>query len=186
MEKEQIILVDDNANPIGTAPKLASHHADTPLHLAFSCYVFNNKGEFLVTQRALNKKVWPGVWTNSVCGHPAPGESFEQAIARRAKDELGMRLKDIQEILPDYRYKTPPYNGIVENEICPVFAAYAHSDITPNPDEVEAYRWLPWPIYEHELRNNPDDYSYWAKDQYKQLMKNTTFKTWWLREYHSH
>lgn len=93
-----------------------------------------------------------------------------------------MRLKDIQEILPDYRYKTPPYNGIVENEICPVFAAHADSDVLPNPDEVEAYRWLSWPIYEQELRNNPDNYSYWAKDQYKQLVKNSTFKTRWLGE----
>lgn len=169
MEKEQIILVDNSGNQIGTAPKLASHHADTPLHLAFSCYIFNDKGEFLVTQRALSKKVWPGVWTNSVCGHPSPGENFEQAITRRAQDELGMKVKDIQEILPDYRYKTPPYNGIIENEICPVFTAHAASDVTPNPAEVENYRWMPWAEYEKELREKPDNYSYWAKDQYKQL-----------------
>lgn len=176
MEKEQIVLLDDNGNRIGVAPKLASHHAQTPLHLAFSCYIFNGEGEFLVTQRALSKKVWPGVWTNSVCGHPAPEESFEEAIARRAQDELGMQVKDIKNILPDYRYQTPPYNGIIENEICPVFVAYADSDVQPNPSEVEAYKWMAWSEYERELRDNADEYSYWAKDQYGELMRNDVFK----------
>jgi isopentenyl-diphosphate delta-isomerase len=177
MEKEQIILVDEIGNQIGTAPKLASHHASTPLHLAFSCYIFDEQGKFLVTQRALSKKVWPGVWTNSVCGHPTPGESFEQAITRRAQDELGMKVKGIQEILPDYRYRTPPYNGIIENEICPVFVARAASDVSPNPEEVESYHWMPWKEYEKELREQPDEYSYWAKDQYKQLIDSDTFVT---------
>ena len=178
MEKEQIVLVDDSGKQIGTAPKLASHHADTPLHLAFSCYIFNDQGDFLVTQRAFSKKVWPGVWTNSVCGHPAPGETFEAAITRRAMGELGMKVKDIQKILPDYRYKTPPYNGIIENEICPVFAARAASAVSPNPKEVESYRWTAWEKYEKELRENPGDYSYWAKDQYSQLRSNDTFQHW--------
>lgn len=176
MEKEQIVLLNDNGERIGVAPKLASHHANTPLHLAFSCYVFNDKGEFLVTQRALSKKVWPGVWTNSVCGHPAPEESFEEAIARRAQDELGMQVKDVQNILPDYRYRTPPYNGIIENEICPVFVAQAAGDVQPNPDEVEAYKWLTWGEYEKELREYADRYSYWAKDQYEKLMENGAFR----------
>jgi isopentenyl-diphosphate delta-isomerase len=178
MKNEQIVLLNEKGETIGSAPKLASHHANTPLHLAFSCYIFNDLGELLITQRALSKKVWPGVWTNSVCGHPAPGESFTQAIARRAMDELGMKVKDIQEILPEYRYKTPPYNGIIENEICPVFAAHAVSEVAPNPEEVEAYRWLPWPDYERELRERADDYSYWAKDQHKQLAENNTFRKW--------
>ena len=178
METEKIVLLDEDGHRIGTAPKLASHHTNTPLHLAFSCYIFDERGRFLVTQRALSKKVWPGVWTNSVCGHPAPGESFETAIARRARDELGMKVKDIQKILPDYRYKTPPYNGIIENEICPVFAAHAASDVTPNPEEVEAYKWLPWEEYATLLHEKPADYSYWAKDQYKQLAHNNTFQTY--------
>lgn len=182
MEKEQIVLLSDDGQRIGTAPKLASHHTNTPLHLAFSCYIFNDSGEFLVTQRALSKKVWPGVWTNSVCGHPAPSESFEQAITRRAHDELGMKIKDIQQILPDYRYKTPPYNGIIENEICPVFAARAASDVSPNPEEVGSYHWMPWKKYEKELREKSDKYSYWAKDQYKQLSQDNLFREHWLHE----
>jgi len=85
-QPEQIVFVDENGQPNGeVGPKLESHTANTRLHLAFSCYIFRKSdNKFLVTQRALSKKVWPGVWTNSVCGHPAPGEAIEDAIRRRA------------------------------------------------------------------------------------------------------
>jgi len=172
---EQIVLLDDTYNEIGTAPKLASHHDHTPLHKAFSCYVFNDKGEFLVTQRALSKKVWPEVWTNSVCGHPAPGESYQDAIARRAQYELGMRIKDVQVVLPRYHYTTPPFNGIIENEFCPVHVARLVSGPEPNVEEVEAIKWLAWDDYVNELLTNPDLYSYWAKDQLPHLLQNQTF-----------
>ncbi|HTE58150.1 MAG TPA: isopentenyl-diphosphate Delta-isomerase [Verrucomicrobiae bacterium] len=167
--EELIVLLDEQGKPIGTAPKLASHHANTPLHAAFSCYVFNDKDEFLVTQRALSKKVWPGVWTNSVCGHPGPDETHQAAIERRAHDELGATLTDIQVILPDYRYKTPAFNGIVENEICPVFTARLKGGLAPNPEEVEDYSWLTWADYKADLQSHGEKYSYWAKDQLKQL-----------------
>jgi isopentenyl-diphosphate delta-isomerase len=173
---EMIVLVDAHGRQIGTAPKLASHHARTPLHRAFSCYIFDAHGRFLVTRRALIKKVWPGVWTNSVCGHPAPGESFEAAIQRRAQYELGLTLANIQLILPHYRYQTPPFNGIIENEICPVFTATATSEPQPNPGEVEEYTWTPWPDYAAALTREPDKYSYWAKDQYPQLMAAPAFR----------
>lgn len=170
MKPELIILVDEKGKPIGTAEKFASHNANTPLHLAFSCYIFNDRGEFLVTQRALSKKVWPGVWTNSVCGHPAPDEAIVDAIKRRLAFELGMQATDFQVVLPDYRYKTPPFNGIIENEICPVYVARATSLPKPNPDEVEAFRWMKWPEFVKAAKADKSDvYSYWTKDQLKQL-----------------
>jgi len=178
IETEQIVFVDEQGKPTGEiGPKLASHTANTKLHLAFSCYIFRRSDNaFLVTQRALAKKVWPGVWTNSVCGHPAPGESIEAAIRRRAKDEVGISdLQDIQCVLPNYRYTTPPYNGIIENEFCPVFIAYTASEPQPNPEEVETFIWLPWSEYVHMLQARADKMSYWAKDQYKQLVNNPTF-----------
>lgn len=173
---EFIVLLDDDLQEIGAAPKLASHHMHTPLHRAFSCYIFDDKGRFLVTQRALSKKVWPGVWTNSVCGHPGPGESFEDAIARRAADELGMTVTDITSLLPDYRYTTPPYEGIIENEFCPVFAARLATSSSVNPEEVEAYEWQTWDAYIADVEANPDKYSYWAKDQLTQLKGNEQLK----------
>ncbi len=178
-ETEQIVFVDEAGTPTGkTGPKLVSHTADTPLHLAFSCYIFRaSDGNFLVTQRALSKKVWPGVWTNSVCGHPAPGETMEDAIRRRAAYEVGINdLRDITIVLPNYRYITPPYNGIIENEFCPVFIAFTNDEPAPNPDEVESYAWMPWPEYVDMLAGQPDKMSYWAKDQYEQLKDNETFQ----------
>lgn len=172
LSAEQIIFVDESGVPTGeVGPKLESHMAETKLHLAFSCYILRRSdNKFLVTQRALSKKVWPGVWTNSVCGHPMPGEKMEDAIRRRAKYEIGIEnLEDIKVVLPKYRYTTPPYNGIIENEFCPVFVAYTSDEPKPNPEEVESYRWLPWHAYVNMLANEPDKMSYWAKDQYKQL-----------------
>jgi isopentenyl-diphosphate delta-isomerase len=171
-ETEQIVFVDEQGNPTGeTGPKLASHTAQTKLHLAFSCYIFRRSDNaFLLTPRALSKKVWPGVWTNSVCGHPAPGEAIEDAIKRRAGYEIGITdLQDIQVMLPNYRYTTPPNNGIIENEFCPVYVAYTDSEPVPNYDEVEEYHWLTWKDYVRRLEHQPDTMSYWAKDQYKQL-----------------
>jgi isopentenyl-diphosphate delta-isomerase len=167
---EEIVLVDDSGKKIGVAPKLESHHAKTPLHLAFSCYVFNKAGDFLVTQRAHVKKVWPGVWTNSVCGHLMPGESTEQAIRRRLAFELGIKKTDsLKVVLQDYRYTTPPFNGIIENEICPVYIATVSEEPNPNPDEVENYKWVKWPDMLADIKAVPKKYSYWFKDQLKQL-----------------
>lgn len=171
-EQEQIVFVHEDGTPTGeTGPKLASHTATTRLHLAFSCYIFRRSDNaFLLTQRALSKKVWPGVWTNSVCGHPAPGEPIEDAIRRRAQFELGIdMLSDIQVLLPTYRYTTPPYNGIIENEFCPVYRAYTNAEPNSNPQEVETYRWLPWSAYIRMLHEQSDLMSYWAKDQYNSL-----------------
>lgn len=92
---ELIVLVDEKGNPIGEAEKWSSHHLQTPLHLAFSCYVFDGRGRLLVTRRAFGKKVWPGVWSNTVCGHPMPGERIEDAVAGRLHYELGMQATDI-------------------------------------------------------------------------------------------
>lgn len=163
---ELIVLADDNGNVVGTAPKLASHHSATPLHFAFSCYLFNAAGEFLLTQRAHVKKVWPDVWTNSACGHPGPDESNEAAIKRRVAYELGItELTDIAVIDANYRYKTPPYNGIIENEICPIYIARTSQDPVPNPDEVEDWRWLHWDEVLSLKNNGANDYSYWFLQQ---------------------
>lgn len=167
---EYIVFVTPDGVPTGeTGEKLSSHHASTRLHLAFSCYVFNDQQQLLVTQRALCKKVWPGVWTNSVCGHPAPNEPIVDAIHRRAQQELGMRLQNVRCVLSHYTYKTPPFHGIIEHEFCPVFIATAASSVEPNSLEVEAYRWMTWPDYQRDLANNSTAYSYWAIDQIKHL-----------------
>lgn len=164
------MLVDEDGEPTGTAEKRSSHHADTPLHLGFSCYVFDDDGRFLATRRSATKAVWPGVWTNSVCGHPAPGESFTAAIERRLAYELGMTARDIEVVVPDYTYRTPPFRGIVEHEFCPVFVARAEGGPRPNPVEVDAYRWMRWQDFVHAaLADTADVFSWWCKNQLGRL-----------------
>lgn len=152
-------------------PKLASHHHDTKLHLAFSCYVLDaTRGMFLMTRRADHKKVWPGVWTNSFCGHPAPGETMEAAIARRGAYELGLSdLHDIACVLPVYVYRAEAADGIVEHEFCPIFVAKTQQSVTANPDEVGDYRWLSWGEYGRVMLSDDPNVSFWARDQYARI-----------------
>jgi isopentenyl-diphosphate delta-isomerase len=141
-QTEQVVLLSDDGYPVGVADKVAVHTTDTALHLAFSCHVMNEAGEVLVTRRALSKLTWPGVWTNSFCGHPGPGESMEDAIARRAERELGITVSRVELVLPDFRYRAVDASGIVENEVCPVYRAYTSDAIEPRADEVAEFSWI--------------------------------------------
>jgi isopentenyl-diphosphate delta-isomerase len=175
INEELIVLVDDDNHPIGTAPKLASHHANTPLHRAFSCFVFDRHGRLLLTQRARSKKTFPGVWTNSCCGHPGPNEDTEAAIGRRMKDELGMTIQKLRLALPHFRYRAE-MNGIVENEICPVYLALAEDGPRANPNEVEAFEWVGWDVFVERARNQPESLSYWSVKEAEQLRDNPVMK----------
>lgn len=137
-----VVLLDDAGQAIGTAPRADVHTTDTPLHLAFSCHLYDDEGRTLVTRRALTKRTWPGVWTNSFCGHPRPGETFEAAVRRHARHELGLEITDLEPLLPDFRYHAIDAAGIVENEVCPVFSARTASAIAPHPEEVLEHRWV--------------------------------------------
>ncbi|HSI79423.1 MAG TPA: isopentenyl-diphosphate Delta-isomerase [Solirubrobacterales bacterium] len=169
-EPERVVLVDESGRPIGTAEKPAVHHAETPLHLGFSCYLFDGEGAFLATRRARTKRVWPGVWTNSVCGHPAPGEAFEDAIRRRLRFELGMTAEALAVADPTYSYRAPPFRGIVEHELCPIYVGRAVDQPRPNPAEVEEFRWMSWEDFVRAAESDAADaYSWWCKDQLKRL-----------------
>ncbi|MEU4693544.1 isopentenyl-diphosphate Delta-isomerase [Actinoplanes sp. NPDC023714] len=164
---EHVILLDESGTAIGVADKQTVHTDSTPLHLAFSCYIFDSAGRFLVSQRALTKKTWPGIWTNSVCGHPAQGEAMTDAVRRRAGFELGLTLGEVRLVLPSFRYRAE-LDGVVENEMCPVFYATAATDPAPNPDEVEATRWVPWESFLSSARTD-DAYSPWCRLQIAEL-----------------
>lgn len=139
---ETVVLLSDDGSVIGSAPKATVHTTDTALHLAFSCHVFDTQGRVLVTRRALGKATWPGVWSNSFCGHPAPGESVPEAIVRRAHRELGLALTDLRVALPDFRYRAVDSSGVVENEVCPVYTARAAGELAPVADEVAEWVWV--------------------------------------------
>ncbi|HWM34858.1 MAG TPA: isopentenyl-diphosphate Delta-isomerase [Pseudolysinimonas sp.] len=139
---EQVVLVDERGTPIGTADKSVIHTGETPLHLAFSCHVFRPDGRVLLTRRALGKRTFPGVWTNSFCGHPAPGEDPADAVRRRGARELGLEIGALDLVLPEFRYEASDASGIVENEICPVYRAVVDADPQPAADEVAEWQWV--------------------------------------------
>lgn len=141
-DPELVVLLDAERRPRGTALKSEVHTLDTPLHWAFSCWVQDDDGRVLLTRRALSKRTWPGVWTNSFCGHPGPGEATGEAIRRRGRRELGMEVAQLQEVLPDFAYRARDASGIVENEVCPVWIARADSVPDPAPDEVMDIAWI--------------------------------------------
>lgn len=161
---EYVVLVDDKNNEIGTAPKETVHTTDTPLHRGFSCFVFNDNKELLVTQRALSKKTFPGVWTNTVCGHPGKGEEVIEAVRRRLQDELGLVVSDLIEVTP-YQYRFADRNGIVENEICPVFIGYTNDSPKPKEGEVEAWKWMKWGAFLKDIEEHAELYSPWSREE---------------------
>ncbi|ATG55922.1 isopentenyl-diphosphate delta-isomerase [Brachybacterium ginsengisoli] len=182
---DHVILVDADGTPRGLAPRATVHSTRTPLHLAFSCHVVRADGAVLLTRRALSKRTWPGVWTNSFCGHPRQGESFIEAIDRHARHELGIAVRPPLRALPDFRYRAVDASGVVENEVCPVFvaeladaaadavgrtgAAGPASRLSPNPEEVMDHRWVAPEELRALVELAPWALSPWAVEQIPQL-----------------
>lgn len=170
---ELVRLLEPSGAEIGTADKATIHTENTPLHLAFSCHLVDPDGNTLLTRRALSKRTWPGVWTNSFCGHPAPGESFEGAIRRRAQQELGIEVSQIELKLPDFQYRAVDASGIVENEICPVFTARysGTSKLAINPDEVSDWATSTLPELRAAVIKAPYAFSPWLGLQLSQELQ---------------
>jgi isopentenyl-diphosphate Delta-isomerase len=169
---EHVVLVDNKNNVLGTAPKLDTHNASTPLHRGFSVFLFNSKGELLLQQRSKQKKTFPLVWSNSCCGHPKLNESNIDAAKRHLRDELKIKNVEVFEIISDYRYCVS-MNGIFENEICPVLVCFTDEKPIINNKEVEAIRWIAWADFLKEIETK--DYSLWSKEEAILLSKNGQF-----------
>ena len=167
---ESVVLLDEAGRAVGTQDKASVHHADTPLHLAFSCYLFDDAGRVLVTRRALHKRTFAGVWTNACCGHPGPGEGLADAVRRRVRQELGTDVEDLRLVLPAFRYRAEQ-DGTVENEMCPVFVARVPDAeaLRPDPDEVADAAWEPWTTFRDEVIGGSREVSHWCREQVRQL-----------------
>jgi isopentenyl-diphosphate Delta-isomerase len=167
---EEVILLDERGRATGLRDKRTVHTDATPLHLAFSCYVFDGAGRFLMSRRSLGKRTWPGIWTNSFCGHPAPGEPLADAVHRRAAAELGLALEEVRLVLPRFRYRAE-LDGVVENEMCPVFVARAAAAPEPHPDEVHETEWVSWAGFVAEAGAGQSRLSPWCRLQVAELQR---------------
>jgi isopentenyl-diphosphate delta-isomerase len=169
MRDDTVVLLDELGNCMGAAPKMSIHHRATPLHLGFSCYAIDQHCNVLLTRRAADKKTWPGAWTNSCCDHPLSGELIESAVARRFLHELGATAISLDLILPRFRYRAVMSNGVVENEMCPVFRAQLDPTLRVNPREVAETRWEAWTTFAAEVTGGERIVSPWCKEQVTEL-----------------
>lgn len=161
---EQVVLLADDGRPIGVADKATVHGSRTPLHLAFSCYGFDGAGRLLVTRRARGKRTFPGVRTNTCCGHPAPGESLQDAVRRRLDAELGLGATDLRLVLPEFSYRASDA-GVEENELCPVFVCTLVGEPRARPGEVHSWEWWSWAEFLTAAGDDGSDLSPWARLQ---------------------
>jgi len=158
--QENVILVDEKDNEVGTEEKLTAHK-EAKLHRAFSIFVLNDKGELMLQRRALTKYHCGGLWTNTCCGHPRPEESLEKATHRRLGEEMGFdcQLEKIMETT----YKVTFDNDLTEYEYLHVFRGISDNDPTLNPDEAVEYKWMSLKDIKKDIEKNPKKYTPWFK-----------------------
>ncbi|MBU1344312.1 MAG: isopentenyl-diphosphate Delta-isomerase [Proteobacteria bacterium] len=174
--EEYVVLVDEKDQEIGIRKKQIVHTNKTPLHRAFSLFLFKSTKELLLQQRAKEKITWPLVWSNSCCGHPLPEESYKSAVKRRTRQELGVELSTLIKI-SDFRYCFSK-DGVMENEICPIFVGRYDGKVMPNPQEVQAIKWIQWNDWLKETVRYPGKYSPWCVEETRILSLDKPFNRW--------
>lgn len=155
-----VILVDEQDNPLGVMEKMEAHQKAL-LHRAFSVFIFNKAGDLLLQKRAAEKYHSAGLWTNTCCSHPMPGEAVEEAALRRLEEEMGFSTP--LEKAFAFLYKTGFDNGLTEHEYDHVFTGIYEGGIHPDPDEVSAYRYIPMDELLEWVQRAPGDFTEWFK-----------------------
>jgi len=160
---EHVILVDQEDNPLGTAEKLPAHEQGL-CHRAFSVFIFRQgvTPELLLQQRASGKYHSPGLWTNTCCSHPRPGEDIVQAGQRRLQEEMG--IKTMLKWVGKFHYIARFGNGLTENEVDHVLiGSLIDESFQVNPQEVQSYRWMNLPDLNQEIARFPARFTPWLK-----------------------
>jgi isopentenyl-diphosphate delta-isomerase len=171
MEEEKVILVNEKDEPIGLMPKMEAHEKGL-LHRAFSVFVFNDKNELMLQQRALSKYHSPGLWTNTCCSHQREEESNIEAGKRRLGEEMGFTT-DLKDTLA-FIYKAPFDNGLTEHEFDHILVGNFSDVPDLNPTEVSAWKWMKLEEIQKDMKDHPDRYTEWFKiifDKYYQSIQ---------------
>ncbi|GAA4146058.1 isopentenyl-diphosphate Delta-isomerase [Sphingobacterium kyonggiense] len=167
MERNKVVLVDRKDNAIGEMEKLLAHQQGE-LHRAFSVFIFNDKGELLLQQRAANKYHGGGLWTNTCCSHPQWGEDVDSSALERLNYEMG--LKSNLELVYSFIYYTTVENNLTEHELDHVFVGYSDQNPLPNDDEVQDYKWMNPTEILSDINENPSLYTVWFKQALPELL----------------
>jgi len=156
---EQVVLLDENNNEIGIGEKIKVHEQGK-LHRAFSIFVFNSNRELLLQKRSKNKYHSGGLWSNTCCSHPRPGEKIEEAAHRRLKEEMGFDCKLKNAFSFNYNVRL---GNLFENELDYVFIGKFNGSPFINSEEVEDWKRISLDELKRELEENSFNYSYWFK-----------------------
>ncbi|MFY8066504.1 MAG: isopentenyl-diphosphate Delta-isomerase [Flavobacterium sp.] len=160
MIEEQVILVNEQDEPIGLMNKMEAHEKAV-LHRAFSVFVLNDKNEVMLQQRAHHKYHSPLLWTNTCCSHQRAGETNIEAGKRRLFEEMGFET-ELKELF-HFIYKAPFDNGLTEHELDHVMIGYYDDAPVINLDEVESWKWMPIEAIKDDMLANPNSYTVWFK-----------------------
>ena len=162
MAEEQVILVDAQDREVGTLEKLAAHRNGGLLHRAFSVFIVDPQGRWLLQQRAAGKYHFPNLWTNACCSHPRPGEQTAAAAHRRLREELGFDCDLVERFQFEYK-ATSAAEGLTEHEYDHVFTGVFSGAVQPDPAEVAAVRWVEPAGLDREVREHPERFTPWFK-----------------------
>ena len=161
-----LILVDENDRQVGTMEKMEVHEKGL-LHRAFSIFIFNDKHEMLLQQRAIEKYHSGGLWTNACCSHPKNMEDTREAAEKRLKEEMGFSVPLVKAF--DFIYKATFENGLTEYEFDHVFTGIYNGTITPNEQEIQDYRFMTMDAIRHSIKDEPSKYTAWFKIAFPKL-----------------
>ena len=164
----EVILVNSNDEEIGSMEKLEAHQKGI-LHRAFSVFIFNDRYELLLQKRALDKYHSGGLWTNTCCSHPSPGDGLLAAAKRRLIEEMGIRAP--LEIISSFIYKAAFENGLIEHEFDHILIGRYNDEVEINPMEVMDYKWISITDLNKEVSRHPDEFTIWFLKIYKQVFE---------------
>jgi isopentenyl-diphosphate delta-isomerase len=167
---EELILVDEHDREIGFKPKADCHVGHGVLHRAFSIFVFNGADELLLQKRSATKPLWPNYWSNTCCSHPRRGESMEDAVQRRLKQELGFTCP--LEFLYKFKYQADYGEQGAEHEFCWVYYGRYDGPVDVNVNEIADWRFVSVEDLERELATRPETFTPWFKLEWVHIKAN--------------